>query len=298
MKKELLHIRLDDILADGQFNCREKISNVDVAALAQDIRELTLLQPVVVRRRDPDLLNKQPWLLIAGYRRHTAFKMLRDEDPVNYAEIPATEVFCTDLDALKMNFSENLHRKDLSILEEAHVLKRLVDQGVDVKGMSQEVKKSVSWCQIRLYLLDLPEDVQEDIVLYEYTQNMIMALWRARHDTTKLYDLHKKTKDKLLTGVKPSQVIKRERNEDKKVKPNKDEVLASMEKVAKICGNFNIITRTQAWTLANCTDNEFYADVTAWHNRQKLVNDVLEAVELKLDFSTIYALWEKVPKSW
>jgi ParB-like chromosome segregation protein Spo0J len=81
----------------------------DIAGLAESIREVGLLQPVVIR---PD------GMLIAGERRLRAAKLL------GWTEIPVTIV---DLDAIvRGEFAENAIRKDFT-LSEAVAIKRALE---------------------------------------------------------------------------------------------------------------------------------------------------------------------------
>lgn len=56
----------------------------DVEDLVNSIKMHGLLDPVVVTPQDDG-----SWLLISGHRRHKAWGVLREEDPVLFAEIPA-----------------------------------------------------------------------------------------------------------------------------------------------------------------------------------------------------------------
>jgi DNA modification methylase len=84
---------------------RMRVDDGDINGLAQDINQLGLLQPIVVRKKNGG------YELIAGARRTAACKQLGKNIVATVVE-PKSEI-----EALKMQMSENLNRKELDRYE-------------------------------------------------------------------------------------------------------------------------------------------------------------------------------------
>lgn len=108
------------------YNARKAVG--DVVGLADSIRADGLIQPLVVRMKgenDPEL--------VAGYRRHAAIVLLREEARKAGQPLPFESVECriyegTDLDATVANIAENTNRNDLSILDQGRAYRKLRDE--------------------------------------------------------------------------------------------------------------------------------------------------------------------------
>ena len=120
------------------------------AELVFSIREVGLLQPIVVRRVGP-----QSFELIAGERR------LRASREAGLTAIPAI-IRDTDDDAmLRDALLENLHRADLNPLEEAAAYQQLLsDFGCTQEELARRIGRSRPQVTNTIRLLRLPADVQ------------------------------------------------------------------------------------------------------------------------------------------
>jgi ParB family transcriptional regulator, chromosome partitioning protein len=137
-------------------NPRQPRSAFDEDALAElvfSIREIGLLQPVVVRRVGIDQYE-----LVAGERR------LRACREAGLAVIPAI-IRDTDDDAmLRDALLENLHRADLNPLEEAAAYQQLLsDFGCTQDELARRIGRSRPQVSNTLRLLRLPPDVQRRV---------------------------------------------------------------------------------------------------------------------------------------
>src|SRR4249920_1005230 len=103
---------IKDIKIGKRF--RKKVG--DIKPLAQSIKEIGLLHPVVINENDE---------LIAGARRLEACKLL------GYEEIPVNVVNLKDL--LKGEFHENALRKDFTITE-AIAIKRAIEPEIEAEA--------------------------------------------------------------------------------------------------------------------------------------------------------------------
>jgi ParB family transcriptional regulator, chromosome partitioning protein len=137
-------------------NPRQPRTVFDEEALAElvfSIREIGLLQPIVVRR-----LEDGSHELIAGERR------LRASREAGLAVIPAI-IRDTDDDAmLRDALLENLHRADLNALEEAAAYQQLLsDFGCTQEELARRIGRSRPQVSNTLRLLRLPPDVQRRV---------------------------------------------------------------------------------------------------------------------------------------
>lgn len=150
-------------------NPRQPRTVFDEEALAElvfSIREIGLLQPVVVRRHEDGSYE-----LIAGERR------LRASREAGLAVIPAI-IRDTDDDAmLRDALLENLHRADLNALEEAAAYQQLLsDFGCTQEELARRIGRSRPQVSNTLRLLRLPPDVQRRVAAGVLTAGHARAL--------------------------------------------------------------------------------------------------------------------------
>ncbi len=118
--------------------------------LTDSVRELGVLQPVLVRAKDDG------FELIAGERRWRAAKR------AGLPTIPAVIRPTDDVSSLEQALVENLHRQDLNALEEAAAYQQLIeDFGLTQDQVAKRVGKSRSAVANQLRLFQLPPAVQK-----------------------------------------------------------------------------------------------------------------------------------------
>jgi ParB family transcriptional regulator, chromosome partitioning protein len=121
--------------------------------LASSIREVGLLQPVVVRQVMPGRYE-----LIMGERRWRASQR------ANLKLIPAIVRETADTDLLRDALIENLHRQQLDPLEEAAAYQQLLDDfGATHEQLAQQIGRSRPHISNTLRLLNLPPAVQKRV---------------------------------------------------------------------------------------------------------------------------------------
>lgn len=128
---------------------REAFDEENLAALARSIREVGILQPIVVRRRE------RGYELVAGERR------LRAARQAGMATIPAIIRESDDTESLREALIENIHRQDLSPLEQAAAFQELLeDLGVSQEALAERLGFSRPHITNTIRLLQLPGEVQ------------------------------------------------------------------------------------------------------------------------------------------
>ncbi|HEX9823115.1 MAG TPA: ParB/RepB/Spo0J family partition protein [Actinomycetota bacterium] len=132
---------------------REAFEEEALTSLARSIREVGVLQPVVVRLREGG------YELVAGERRLRAAKM------AGLATIPAIVRETDDTESLREALIENLHREDLNALEQAAAFQELLDElGVSHDTLGERLGYSRSHITNTIRLLQLPATVQRMLV--------------------------------------------------------------------------------------------------------------------------------------
>jgi ParB/RepB/Spo0J family partition protein len=141
-----------EILADPAFNSRDPFPKSAAEVLAEKIRREGLLIPVQLRPIDHDTYK---YHLVYGYRRFTAISEILGWEYIEAHCRPMSED-----EASRLNFSENLDRLNLTILEEAKTIARLFPISRASRDVAQELNKPPKFVAIRRVLLTLPEEVQ------------------------------------------------------------------------------------------------------------------------------------------
>lgn len=148
----LLTLRLTSIVPNPR-QPRGIFDDTELEELAHSLREIGVLQPVVVRSAGEGRFE-----LVAGERRVRAARLAGLE------EIPAVVRESRDSDLLTEALVENLHRSDLNPLEEAAAYQQLLDDfGMTHDGLAGKLGKSRSAISNALRLLNLPVELQQAV---------------------------------------------------------------------------------------------------------------------------------------
>lgn len=119
-------------------------------ALALSIREVGVIQPIVVRRAEGG------YELIAGERR------LRAAKRAGLATVPAIIRESDDADSLREALIENIHREDLGPIELAEAFRELLEElGLKQETLAERLGVSRSHVANTIRLLQLPAGVQQ-----------------------------------------------------------------------------------------------------------------------------------------
>jgi ParB family transcriptional regulator, chromosome partitioning protein len=134
----------------GRYQPRQRFDAEPLEELAASIRAQGLIQPVVVRA-----IARDRYELIAGERRWRAAQL------AGLDEIPALVKTVADQAVVAMALIENIQREDLSPLEEAQALARLIEEfGLTHQQVADAVGRSRAGVSNLLRLLELPVAVK------------------------------------------------------------------------------------------------------------------------------------------
>ena len=166
--QRLATVAIDEIESDPE-NDRKTFDKAELQELADSIKQHGILQPILLRP-DPDRVG-YGYLIVAGERRWRAAKM------AGLKEVPAQ---ITDRDGLQVSLArldENLKRVDLSPIEKAQALKRLMDaHGLTQKEVGEAVGVQQGQVSNMLRLLNLPESLKKLVADGKIAPTFIRAI--------------------------------------------------------------------------------------------------------------------------
>lgn len=129
---------------------RSRFDDETLAELAASIREVGILQPIVVRRAG------QGYEVVTGERRLRAAKL------AGLATVPVVLRDSEDSDLLREALIENIHREDLNPIELAEAFRQLLEElGLKQEELAERVGVSRSHIANTIRLLALPVEVQQ-----------------------------------------------------------------------------------------------------------------------------------------
>ena len=135
----------------GKYQPRQHIDEERLQELAESIKAQGVIQPIVVR-----MISARRFEIIAGERRWRAAQL------AGLSEIPAVVREVHDQAVVAMALIENIQREDLTPLEEAHALQRLI---TEFKHTHQQIADAIGRSRASvsnlLRLLDLPEPIRQ-----------------------------------------------------------------------------------------------------------------------------------------
>lgn len=244
----MIDVDVNLIHADPAWNCRGQFLLHSVQELAEQMREHTLLQPVVlqpaarVKRKLPE--GKQ-YKLIAGFRRFTAATVI-----LKWTTISAVIRDVDDKEAQAINLLENLERKDLNYLEEAKAIERLYPRSkFSIREIAKRLGRHTSWVQPRWKLLEAPESVQQAVASGRVSLGQLDWLMKAPD-----------VQDALQKAIdnKPTRRFKPKKPADGRRK--KSEVSDLITRLIDL-GIQGLPTRVLAWTNGYVTNEELDSDI-------------------------------------
>jgi len=149
-QKEGLRMIAVDLIRPGQHQPREEFDEGELRELSDSIKEHGIIQPVILKR-DGDQFR-----IIAGERRWRAAQM------AGLLKIPSIIRDISENKALEISLVENIQRKELNPIEEAHAYQILMKNfDLSQDEIAKRVGKKRSSITNYLRLLKLPEKVQE-----------------------------------------------------------------------------------------------------------------------------------------
>ena len=146
----MLEVLAVSAIQPGKYQPRRHFDDAALDELAASIKAQGVLQPLVVRMAAPGRYE-----LIAGERRWRAAQR------AGLGEVPALVREVPEKTVLALALIENIQREDLSPLEEAQALKRLIDEfALTHQQAAEAVGRSRAAVSNLLRLLELPAPIR------------------------------------------------------------------------------------------------------------------------------------------
>lgn len=173
VKEEIIDLR-EDVLREvpigsvkpNAFQPRRTFDQSALEPLAESIKELGVLQPLLVRQD-----GEGSYELIAGERRLRASKL------AGLKHVPVIVKKVEDIRSLQEALVENLHRKDLNAIDEASAYRQLIDDfSMTHEEVAKRVGKSRTGVSNILRLLNLDAKVQKLLIEDRISEGHARAL--------------------------------------------------------------------------------------------------------------------------
>lgn len=252
---QVYYIPTFHIWVEDDFNCRTVFTDESIEDLAGSIEQSGLLFPVDVQPAE-EIENIPPgfrFKLICGFRRLAAHKLLGEE--TIKARIREN---LTPREASIINLTENLERKDLTILEEALAIDKLFPPYRTIKSIAEEIKKPLGWVTIRRNLLLLSPWIQKAAASGRFTSRDLQTIQCA-------LDPDEKAKD-LLNAMRKGIGHKSKILYNGKYHRKKVEIKTLMAKL--LAEGFNPqLLRLLGWSAGEVNDDELEEALTWLRNR-------------------------------
>lgn len=195
--KKLEEIQVSKIVPNPN-QPRKTFDDESIAELAQSIRQVGLIQPLVVRRQG------DVYELIAGERRLRAIKLLELE---RVTCIVQNDI--VDESSAMMALIENLQRENLNFFEEAQCYSDLIDTySLTQEALAEKLGKSQSSIANKLRVLKLSPAVKEAMTDAGLTERHARALLRIADENEQLAII----KDKGMSVKETEQRVEKQLN--------------------------------------------------------------------------------------
>jgi ParB family chromosome partitioning protein len=145
------NLRLDQI--QGFVYQRKQVNEEKLGETIENIKTKGVIEPIIVRK-----VKEGNYQLVAGYLRFLSAQKAGFETipSIVYKELG-------DLEATDILMIENLHRQELSDLDEANILNMYVKEGLQQKDIAERLTVSPSYVSLKLKLLEDKEPLREAI---------------------------------------------------------------------------------------------------------------------------------------
>lgn len=242
----VMNLSLDRIRTSKK-NPRRNFDRDGIAELAASIRQVGVIQPITV------VPTGKYFRIVAGERRFRAAKV------AGLKRIPSVIRELSNAEIAKIAFIENLQRRDLDPIEEAHAIDRLMEAlEAKVEDLAALLGKSESYVYTRLRLLDLPESVQREVaggrlpsasavILTRLKDPVEMAnvAFKAVREQLVISQVESLVKDRLHTSQKAGRSVARSEIYDRKLKA----LRASEQKPVLAYNEFDTSVHQRVWNL-------------------------------------------------
>lgn len=167
---------------------RKNFSEKELLELSNSIKELGVLQPILVKKDD-----EGKFMIVAGERRYRASKL------ANLKEVPVIIKDFDDKSTMEVALVENIQRSNLNVIEEARAYQALIDDfNISHENLAKRLGKSRSNITNYIRLLSLPEKILEMVKDQRLSMGHARALLTVKEPSVQA-NLAKKCIDEKLS---------------------------------------------------------------------------------------------------
>jgi len=184
-ERRIVRIELRSV-RPGKYQPRREFDGEAIEALAESIRSVGLLSPILVRR------TADGYELIAGERR------LRAMETLGWRDCDAIVLGARERDCALIGLIENLQREELHYLDEAMACRRILrEHNLTQDALAAAIGKSPSALANLLRLLRLDEAVLRALRQSDLSERHARALLRLREPARQLEMLEIAVRERL-----------------------------------------------------------------------------------------------------
>lgn len=294
-------VELDDIEIVDQVREQMEDDEQDLKGLGDSLVKYQI-QAIFLRIMPAG--HPKPYRLVAGERRYRAARLK------GLPQLRAKARELTDEEAEDLQFAENVHRKNLTQIEEAGKIQRDLDKLGSVDAVLEKHQKSRAWLSKMLSLLNLPEQakrlVTESVSADVEVINAVKTIEKADPVKAKeLVDDLKRTRGKenardkvavVKEDVKPSKKQKEAKAEQagtvatpkdrQQAQPSTGDIFVGAKKDETGSDDY-LLDSSAELALANAHDKIFQADINA-----QIILDEMADFNKKAVDAWLYAFYE------
>jgi len=217
----------------------------DVKSLSESIARNGLLQPIVVRIID-DCVE-----IVAGNRRFLACRDLK------LRKIPCHVTDLPDKEAYELSLVENTQRKSINVIEEGQAYARYIEEygWGGISELAKVIGKSQEYVSKRIKLLELPEELQNEIIRHRIKASIGEEL---------AYVRDKETQSRLAKMVSQKHVT---------VKRLRDEISAAANQELEIDNGAIDVQQSFSKSIMAYNKTIIVLKLTLWR-----IDDIIESV--------------------
>jgi len=166
-------------LRPNKYQPRKTFRKEELNGLVSSIREIGLIQPILVRPVDTG------FEIIAGERRWRAAQA------AGLSEVPVIVRSAEDIESAELSLIENIQREQLNPIEEATAYQTLIETfELSQEEVSRRVGKDRSTVTNSLRLLRLPEEVKNALISHDISSGHARSLLSVPNKEQQITALH------------------------------------------------------------------------------------------------------------
>lgn len=174
-KVKIQQIEINKI-KEPEHSIRREMDIEHIRELAESIRKVGMIQPIVVRERNGS------FEIVAGHSRYLAAKYNGSKT------IDAIVTTAEDDETMQLRVHENLFRKNLSPLEEAEIVAWLHEKrGMELTEIATLCGKSRQWVEERITILGYDPELKEALHKGKVSLTVAKTLMRVDDENERAY---------------------------------------------------------------------------------------------------------------